>query len=146
MSRPLLAITMGDPAGVGPEVVLKALADPSISAICRPLVVGSAAMLERTLGWTPVGLAIRPVAEPEAAAGEPGLVDVLDAANVDAAALPLGQLSAAAGGAAMDYVLRAYDLACARAVAGMVTAPIRAVTIWIAIMKGVVRNIVQLSA
>src|SRR5215208_262092 len=124
MSRPLLAITMGDPAGVGPEVVLKALADPSVSAICRPLVVGSAAMLERTLDWTPVGLAIRPVAEPEAASGEPGLVDVLDTANVDAAALPLGQLSAAAGGAAMDYVLRAYDLACAHVVAGMVTAPI----------------------
>jgi 4-hydroxythreonine-4-phosphate dehydrogenase len=124
MSRPLLAITMGDPAGVGPEVVLKALADPLVSAICRPLVVGSAAMLERTLGWTPVGLAIRPVAEPEAAAGEPGVVDVLDAANVDATALPLGQLSAAAGGAAMDYVLRAYDLARAGAVAGMVTAPI----------------------
>ena len=41
-------------------------------------------MLERTLGWTPVGLAIRPVSEPEAAAGEPGMVDVLDAANVDA--------------------------------------------------------------
>jgi 4-phospho-D-threonate 3-dehydrogenase / 4-phospho-D-erythronate 3-dehydrogenase len=124
MSRPLLAITMGDPAGVGPEVVLKALADASVSAICRPLVVGSAAMLERTLGWTPAGLAIRPVAEPEAAAGEPGVVDVLDLANVDAAALPLGQLSAAAGGAAMDYVLRAYDLACAHVVAGMVTAPL----------------------
>ena len=50
-------------------------------------------------------------------------MDVLDAANVDAAALPLGQLSAAAGGAAMDYVLRAYDLACAGAVAGMVAQP-----------------------
>jgi len=124
MPRPLLAITMGDPAGVGPEVVLKALAEPALSEICRPLVIGSAAMLERTLSWTPLQLGIRPVAAPEAAVGEAGTVDVLDLANVDATALPLGQLSAEAGRAAMDYVLRAYDLACAGAVAGMVTAPI----------------------
>lgn len=124
MTRPLLAITMGDPAGVGPEVVLKALAEPGMSARCRLVVVGSAAMLERTRGWAGVDLAIRAVAEPEDAAGESGTVDVLDLANVDAERLPLGQLSAEAGGAAMAYVLRAFDLACAGRVAGMVTAPI----------------------
>jgi 4-hydroxy-L-threonine phosphate dehydrogenase PdxA len=124
MSQPLLAITMGDPAGVGPEVVLKALADPGLRAVCRPLVVGSAAMLARTLSWTPVDLAIRAVATPEQAQGEPGTVDVLDLANVDAARLPLGRLSAEAGRAAMEYVLRAYELARAGRVAGMVTAPI----------------------
>jgi 4-hydroxythreonine-4-phosphate dehydrogenase len=124
MVRPLLAITMGDPAGIGPEVVLKALADPQLYALCRPLVVGSAAMLRRTLRWTPVALTIRPVATPEAAEGQPGVVEVLDLANVDAERLPLGQISAEAGRAAMEYVLQAYELARAGRVAGMVTAPI----------------------
>ncbi|HZU06015.1 MAG TPA: 4-hydroxythreonine-4-phosphate dehydrogenase PdxA [Chloroflexota bacterium] len=124
MARPLLAITMGDPAGIGPEVVLKALADPQLYALCRPLVVGSAAMLQRTLRWTPVALTIRPVATPEAAEGQPGVVEVLDLANVDAEHLPLGQVSAEAGRAAMEYVLQAYELARAGRVAGMVTAPI----------------------
>ena len=124
MDRPLLAITMGDPAGVGPEVVLKALAYPGLSAISRPLVVGSAAMLERARGWSGVELAIRPVAVPEDAVGEAGTVDVLDLGNVDAAHLALGELSAEAGAAAMDYVLRAMELAQAGRVAGMVTAPI----------------------
>ncbi|HEY7062726.1 MAG TPA: 4-hydroxythreonine-4-phosphate dehydrogenase PdxA [Chloroflexota bacterium] len=124
MERPLLAITMGDPAGVGPEVTLKALANPELSAASRPLVVGSAAMLERARAWAAVDLAIRPVAVPEDALGEPGTVDVLETGDLDAARLPLGQLSAEAGGAAMAYVLRAMELAQAGRVAGMVTAPI----------------------
>ncbi len=81
-------------------------------------------MLDQALRWTPARLTIRPVPTPDAALGEPGRVDVLDLANVDVTRLRLGQLSAAAGGAAMEYVLRAYELACAGAVAGMVTAPI----------------------
>src|SRR4051794_27899745 len=124
MERPLLAITMGDPAGVGPEVVLKALAEPSLSAASRPVVVGSAAMLERARAWSGVDLNIRPVAAPEDAVGAAGTVDVLDLDNVDAARLPLGELTAEAGGAAMAYVLRAMELAQAGRVAGMVTAPL----------------------
>jgi 4-hydroxythreonine-4-phosphate dehydrogenase len=124
MTRPLLAITMGDPAGIGPEVVLKALAEPSTTAVCRPVVIGSAAVLARARAWAGVDLAIRAIAEPEQAEGRYGTVDVVDLANVDADRLVLGQLSAEAGAAAMAYVLRAFDLACARRVAGMVTAPI----------------------
>jgi 4-hydroxythreonine-4-phosphate dehydrogenase len=124
MEQPLLAITMGDPAGVGPEVVLKALAEPSLSAACRPLVVGSAAMLDRTRDWAGVDVAVRSVSAPEDAAGAPGTVDVLEVGDLDAERLPLGQLSAEAGAAAMAYVLRAMELAQAGRVAGMVTAPI----------------------
>jgi 4-phospho-D-threonate 3-dehydrogenase / 4-phospho-D-erythronate 3-dehydrogenase len=124
MTRPLLAITMGDPAGIGPEVVLKALAEPSLAARCRPVVVGSTALLARTLGGLALDLTLRSVAEPEDAEGRAGTVDVLDLDNLDAAALVVGQLSAEAGRAAMEYVLRAYELARAGRVAGMVTAPI----------------------
>jgi 4-hydroxythreonine-4-phosphate dehydrogenase len=124
MTRPLLAITMGDPAGIGPEVVLKALAEPGLAALCRPVVVGSTALLARTLGWLTLDVTLRSVTEPEDAEGHAGTVDVLDLANVDADTLVVGQLSEEAGRAAMEYVLRAYELARAARVAGMVTAPI----------------------
>jgi 4-phospho-D-threonate 3-dehydrogenase / 4-phospho-D-erythronate 3-dehydrogenase len=124
MTRPLLAITMGDPAGVGPEVVLKALAEPVINEACRPVVIGNAALLTRTRAWAGVAPAIRPVTSVQEARGEVGTVDVLDLPDLDADRLPIGQLSAEAGAAAMAYVRRAFDLACAGEVAGMVTAPI----------------------
>ena len=50
-TRPLLAITMGDPAGIGPEVVLKALAHADVFDRCRPLVIGDRRILERAAGW-----------------------------------------------------------------------------------------------
>ena len=50
-ARPLLAITMGDPAGIGPEIVLKALAHADVFARCRPLVIGDRRILERAAGW-----------------------------------------------------------------------------------------------
>ncbi len=124
MSRPLLAITMGDPAGIGPEVVLKALAHPIVADWCLPLVIGSAPMLARAQLWSGVQLAIRPVQQPEEAAGDPGALDVLDPGGLDADRLPLGQLTPEAGAASMQYVLRAFHLACAHRVAGIVTAPI----------------------
>src|SRR3546814_14375731 len=56
--RPVVAITMGDPAGIGPEVVMKALAQPEVHEICRPLVVGDAARLREAGRIAGVGLAV----------------------------------------------------------------------------------------
>jgi 4-phospho-D-threonate 3-dehydrogenase / 4-phospho-D-erythronate 3-dehydrogenase len=124
-ARPLLAITMGDPAGIGPEVVLKALAHAAVYAQCRPLVVGDARILRRAAAWlsgsTPE---IAVVATPAEGRYEPGRIDVLDLANADPAACPVGEVSAAAGNAAVEAVFRACDLAMAGDVDGVVTAPL----------------------
>ena len=122
MDRPILAITMGDPASIGPEITVKALAQPQIYQICRPLVVGDACMLERALRITGLeDIRIHAVAAPADAEFIPGTIDVLDMRLVDAATLPIGQVSAAAGEAAFRYVEKAIALAMADEVDGTVT-------------------------
>ena len=124
---PLLAITLGDPAGIGPEIVLKALRSAEVYATCRPLVVGDRRMLERAAG-SMVGQA-PPLfelagADPSLARYEPGHLTLLDLHNADPQDCPVGQMSAAAGRAAVEYVCAACDLALGGQAAAVVTAPL----------------------
>lgn len=123
--RPLLAITLGDPAGIGPEVTLKALAHAEVFERCRPLVIGDRRILERAAGW--LGRALPPVEAVETPSqGEyaPDSLPLLDLHNADPAEIPVGQVRAEAGRAAVEYVFRACDLALADGVDGIVTAPL----------------------
>ena len=122
MERPILAITMGDPASIGPEITVKALAQPGIYEFCRPLVVGDACMLRRARRVTGLeDVRIHEVAAPAEAEFTPGTIDVMDMGLVDAEALPIGRVSAAAGEAAFRYVEKAIALAMADEVDGTVT-------------------------
>jgi len=125
--RPLLAITMGDPAGIGPEVILKAAHDHAFGANCRPLVIGDWRILQRAAAWlntvdTP--LAYKVVDHPDAGTYAPNMLTLLDLKNADPAEIAPGQVSAAAGRAAVEYVFRACDMALAGEVDAMVTAPL----------------------
>jgi 4-hydroxythreonine-4-phosphate dehydrogenase len=123
--RPLLAITLGDPAGIGAEVTLKALVDGSVYGWCRPIVVGDTRILARAakvLGIEHLGL--RQVTTVDQGIFVAGTVDVLDLQNADPAECPWGQVTPAAGRAAVEYVLRGADLALAGTVDGIVTAPL----------------------
>ncbi|RMF67624.1 MAG: hypothetical protein D6743_04610, partial [Calditrichaeota bacterium] len=91
---------MGDPAGVGPEIALKAVANPRIHEVCRPLLIGDAGVMETARGFAAADVRIRPVADVGAARFQTGTLDVLDLQNVDLKTLRLGQISAAAGDAA----------------------------------------------
>jgi 4-hydroxythreonine-4-phosphate dehydrogenase len=122
--RPLLAITMGDPAGIGPEVILKALAHDDLSARCRPLVIGDRRILERAAAWLGQEPAFDVVGDPAAGRYTAGSLTLLDLANASPEACPVGVESAAAGAAAVDYVFRACDLAMAGEVDAVVTAPL----------------------
>lgn len=122
--RPLIAITMGDPAGIGPEIVVKALADGDLQALCRPLVVGSPAILRQAAALAQKPLEIREISGPEAATGEPGLLDVLPCGDASPTQVHLGQASAQAGHASMQAVLRAVELVQSGTAAALVTAPI----------------------
>jgi 4-hydroxythreonine-4-phosphate dehydrogenase len=121
---PLLAISMGDPAGTGPELLTKALGQPDVLAVCRPLVVGDAAVLERARGYTGGKVAIRACASPESAVFSPDEITVLDLKNVELARLAPGRIDPMAGQAAYEYVKTAAELALARRVAGIVTSAI----------------------
>ncbi len=121
---PLIGITMGDPAGVGPEITAKALATPSVTTSCRPVVIGDRSVMEATLSLLRSPLRLHVVAKPGEARFEPGTLECLDLGNVDAASLPRGQVSAEAGRAAYAYIEAAVRLCQAGEIDGMVTAPV----------------------
>ena len=106
MNLPRIGITMGDPAGVGPEVVMKALARADAYALCRPLVVGDARQLTRAQNVLKLTMDVRSIGRPEQAGFKPGIVDCVDLALVPAA-IPYGKVSTAAGEAAYRYIERA---------------------------------------
>jgi len=114
---------MGDAAGVGPEIIIKALAHSGLYARCRPLVVGDAVRLAEAGHITGKRLGLHMIAQPEEARFEAGTVDVLDLKLIPPG-LPFGKISAAAGHAAYEYVRRATLLAVESRVDAIVTAPL----------------------
>ncbi|MFW6135318.1 MAG: 4-hydroxythreonine-4-phosphate dehydrogenase PdxA [Chloroflexota bacterium] len=122
--RPLIAVTMGDPAGIGPEVTVKAAAREEARRCCRLLAVGDASILIAAQEMTDVPLAIHPIADVAHAEFRPSTLDVLDLDNVDVAALAAGQVSAAAGRASVAYVRKAVELTQEGLVDGIATGPI----------------------
>jgi 4-hydroxythreonine-4-phosphate dehydrogenase len=117
---PLVAITLGDAAGIGPEVVAKALGRREVRAQCRPLVVGDARIL-RALAPAASVQAVRRV---EDARFEDGTVTVLDLHTLDPAEVRMGEVDASTGAAAVAYVMEAARLAMAGAVDALATAPL----------------------
>ncbi len=120
---PVVGITIGDVAGIGPEVVSKALQHDEVYALCRPLVIGDRSVFDdpRFAARIP---RVRVVTEVDQAAWEPGDVVLLDLRNLDAAAVKIGQLCSPAGRAAVAYVLKATELAMGGAIDAVATAPL----------------------
>jgi 4-hydroxythreonine-4-phosphate dehydrogenase len=114
---------MGDAAGVGPEVIMKALAHRELYAIARPLVVGDARRLSAAGRIIGCALVVSAIAEPEDARFEPGTVDCIDLGLVPEST-PFGRLSTACGEAAFRFVERAVALALAGKVDAICTAPL----------------------
>jgi 4-hydroxythreonine-4-phosphate dehydrogenase len=123
-SLPIIGISMGDPAGIGPEICAKALALDEIYGICRPIVVGDAGVMEDAVRFSGLKLATaarQKVAEAQFALGA---VDVLDLANLPLSQLRHKQVTAAQGRASFEYVAKVIELAMAGEIAATVTGPI----------------------
>jgi 4-hydroxythreonine-4-phosphate dehydrogenase len=121
--KPIIGMTMGDAAGVGPEVIVKAFGHQEVTQSCRPLIIGDAKQIERAAALTGTGLAIRKIREPESANYEPGIIDCLDM-DLLPEDLPYGKLSPIAGDAAFRYIAKAIELALAGRIDAICTAPI----------------------
>lgn len=120
--RPLLAVTLGDPAGIGPEVSLKALADPEVHALARCVLVGPAAVARRTAAWLCLA---QPVAEVAPPFGDlPDGFPILDTGPLSAADVKPGELCAEGGRAGVTAVETAARLAMEGGVDAIVTAPL----------------------
>ena len=122
--RPAIAITMGDPCGIGPEVVVKALTDSRVYDSCRPLVVGNTFAMQRAVELTGSSLRINETEDPVAAGMDADVIDVLDIHNLNPEDITVGEISPACGKAAMEWVSRAGELAVEGTVAGLATAPL----------------------
>lgn len=121
---PIIAIPMGDPNGIGPEIVVKALANPAVYEVCRPLVVGDAWCLARAMGFCGLNLMLHTVDDPETGLYQPGFVNLIDLAHDDLNLLEIGTVQAMAGQCAMDYIVRAVQLASSSQAAALATTPI----------------------
>ncbi len=122
--KPVLAITMGDPAGIGPEIAAKAFSNSSIYQQCFPLLIGNAEIIKKAVEIAKVNLNVRAVSEVSEAQFEQGTIDVFDLEVESPDAIKFGEVSADAGDIAFRSVKKAIDLALEGKVDGTVTGPI----------------------
>ena len=115
---------MGDPASIGPEIALKALLTKSITAICRPFIVGDAQLMQYTAGHLGWNTPVRTITDVKDALFEPGTIDVLDMRTVDMTKFAWGEISAMAGHASFEAVRKVIELAMAGTIDATVTGPI----------------------
>lgn len=123
METPIIGITLGDAAGIGPEIIVKALADPSIYAVCRPLVIGDRKALVRMIDLLGLSLTVQPVQLAGSALFRPGTIDCIDL-DLLPPDLPFGKLSVQAGDAAFRYLEKAIALALSGEITAICTAPL----------------------
>ncbi len=124
MDKPLIAIPLGDPAGIGPEIVAKALASPEVAAAARCVVVGDPAVMENACRITGVALRLNRIAAPAEGRYSPDTLNMVAVENIDVAKLELGRVDGMCGRAAYDYIAKSIELANAGSVDAVATTPI----------------------
>lgn len=129
---PTLALTVGDPAGIGPEITARAATDSAVTSRARVLLVGDALIARNAVKVCGLEAGVRVIDDPALAGGHPGDIDVLDIAVAAGSSIVPGQISAAAGRSAITAVETATRLALERRVDAVVTAPINKEAIWAA--------------
>lgn len=110
MERPLIAVPIGDPAGVGPEIVAMSVASNEVFDVARVIAVGDKGIMEKAIAVTNTGLEINVVNEPEEGRYEKGVLNLIDLANIDLDKFEYGKVSAMCGQAAFDYITKAIEL------------------------------------
>jgi len=121
---PILGITMGDPAGIGPEITVKAFSDKQVYEVCRPLVVGSAKVVGQAIQIVKKQLKVNVIHNVNEARFEYGMIDVLDQDNVDLATLVYGKVSIQGGAAAYEAIAKVIDIAMKDEIDATITGPL----------------------
>ncbi|CAM02734.1 4-hydroxythreonine-4-phosphate dehydrogenase [Saccharopolyspora erythraea NRRL 2338] len=130
-ARPILAVTLGDPVGIGPEITARVLAEPEATETARPLAVGDATALRRAVEVCGLDVEVNTVSEVSQARFEPGAIDILDL-GISPADLPWGQVDGTAGRSAVAAIETATRAALEEDVDAIVTSPINKEAIWAA--------------
>jgi 4-hydroxythreonine-4-phosphate dehydrogenase len=130
--RPLIGITTGDPAGIGPEVAVKALQAKGLYDLCRPFIIGDAGVIEHAVRALKIDAAVTAFSQPKNGIYQPGTIDLLDMQNVDGGKLQKKQISRMTGKASLEYIHKAIDLTLDQTIDAIVTGPIHKVAIHLA--------------
>lgn len=124
LQKPIIGITMGDPASIGPEIAIKALLLEKIYAICRPLLVGDSVVFNDIISKLNLPAKINPIKNVSEAAFEFGTIDVFDLGNTELDKLRFGEISSMAGHASFEAVKKTIELALSGEIDATVTGPI----------------------
>ncbi len=122
--KPLIAIPLGDPAGVGPEIVVKALVSDTVRSCADCLVIGDRGVIERTIALTGSPLQVHVTDSPENGCYREGVLNLIDLANIDAGQFRYGVVQAMCGRAAYEYIEKSISFAMEGRVDAVATTPI----------------------
>lgn len=124
---PVIGITMGDPVGIGPEIILSALEDPAIYDLCRPIVFGDFALLENAKKYRGSKLKISVVDKPDAKKNQYGTINLINVSTLDSSEIIPGKPTPQTGKAMIDYIKAAAEMAVNGDIAAITTCPINKV-------------------
>jgi 4-hydroxythreonine-4-phosphate dehydrogenase len=124
MEKSFIAVPIGDPAGVGPEIVAKAVASKAVFDVAKCVIVGDKTIMENAIQITGVNLTIKVIEDPSEGDYREGILNLIDLHNVDMSQFEFGKVSGMCGKAAYEYIAKSIELANARKVDAVATTPI----------------------
>lgn len=124
MKKPLIAVPIGDPAGVGPEITAKAVASEKVFDAADCIIVGDRTIMENAIRITGVDLAVHVVQEPEEGDYRKGVLNLIDLCNIDMSRFEFGRVNGMCGKAAYGYIAKSIELANEGRVDAVATTPI----------------------
>lgn len=122
--KPLIGIPMGDPAGIGPEIVVKALSSKEVYDNARPVIIGDRNVIKNVIKFTGSDIDINVINNPSEGIYEEGILNLIDFDNVNMDEFKIGEISGMCGQAAYDYIEKSIELANSKEVAAVATTPI----------------------
>lgn len=124
MREPLIAVTLGDPAGIGPEIAVRAMADKELLTEANCILIGDAKIAQQAMKITGIDLRIKCIEDPAEGDYREGILNIIDMDNIDMSEFAYGRVSAMCGKAAFDYIEKSIQLAMEVRVDAVATGPI----------------------
>ena len=124
-NRPIVGITMGDPVGIGPEILVKALNDPKLYTICKPLIIGDSTIIQQALKLLNFNHKnINIIDDPKQGIYIFDSLDIMDISNININCSKLLKPNIKIGTAMQEYIIKGVDLALKNHISALVTCPI----------------------
>ena len=124
MEKPIIAVTMGDPAGIGPEIVAKSVADKATFDVARCIVIGDKKVMEKAIEIVGADLKVNVVDSPADGDYSYGVLNMIDLDNIDMSRFEYGKINAMCGQAAFDYIKKSIEITMDKQADAVATTPI----------------------